>query len=86
MVLYNIILKNTSVLHADNRVDVAVLRVVQHNVSHVNVGERLTTSKSGRLIYVHSWMIGSRERAENEPMTIKYAESYQPVTNECAES
>ena len=64
----------TCVLHADNRVVVAVPWVVQHNVSHVDVGERMTTSKNGRLRYVHKWTLGSRERAENESMTIKWAE------------
>ena len=61
-------------LHADNRVVVAVLWVVQHNVSHVDVGERMTTSKTGRAIIVYKWTLGSRGWVENEPMTIKCAE------------
>ena len=43
----------TCVLHAENRFVAAVLWVVQHNVSYVDVGERMTTSKTGRVIYVH---------------------------------
>ena len=50
----------TCVLHAENRFVVVVLWVVQHNVSHVDVGERMTTSKTGRLIYVHKRTLGSR--------------------------
>ena len=63
----------------------AVLSVVQHNVSHDNVGERMTTSKNGRVIYVHRWLLGSRERVENQPITIKCAEN-ETITNECAEN
>ena len=59
----------TYVLHADG---VVVAVVVQHNVSHVDVGERMTTSKNGRLMYVHRWSLESRGRAEN----------IQPITNE----
>ena len=65
----------TCVLHADNRVVVAVLWVVQHSVSHVDVGVQMTTSKNGRHIYVYKWTLGSRGRAENEPRTIKCAEN-----------
>ena len=38
------------VLHADGDgvIVAAVLSVLQHNVSHVDVGERMTTSKNGR--------------------------------------
>ena len=39
------------VLHADGVV-VAVFWVIHHNISHIDVGERMTTSKNGRLIYV----------------------------------
>ena len=67
----------TSVLFADNRIVVAVLWVVQHNVS-------MTTSKNGRLIL--KWTLGSRERVENQPTIIRCAEHYQPFTNECAEN
>ena len=41
-------------LHAETQIVVAVLWVVQHNVSHVDVGERMITSKTG-LIYVLAW-------------------------------
>ena len=61
----------TCVLHAENRFIVAVLWVVQHNVSHVDVGERMTTSKTGRLIYVHSWTLWSRG----------WVEALQTITN-----
>ena len=40
----------TYVLHADGVVVAVVLSVDQHNVSHVDVGEQMTTSKNGRLI------------------------------------
>ena len=59
----------TCIFDADNRVVVAVLWVV----SHIDFGERMKTSKTDRLIYVHSWTLGSRGRAENEPMTIQCA-------------
>ena len=76
----------TYVLHGNDAVVVAaVVSVVQQNVCHDNVGKRMTTSKNGRVIYVHRWTHGSRGRAENEPMTIKCAENYQPITNVCAE-
>ena len=45
----------------------------------------MTTLKNGRLIYVHRWSLGSRERAENQPITNKCAET-QPITKECAEN
>ena len=44
----------------------------------------MTTSKNGRVIYVHQWTLGSRGRAENEPMTVECAEN-EPIINECAE-
>ena len=74
------------ILHANDGVIVAaVLSVFQHNVSHDNFGERMTTSKIRRVIFVHRCTLGSRERAENEPITIKCAEN-EPITNECAEN
>jgi len=42
----------------------------------------MTTSKKVRLINIHKCTLGSRERAEIEAVTIKCAESYQPITNE----
>ena len=53
----------TSVLHADGDV-VAVLWVVRHNVSHIDVRERMTTSTNGGLTYVLRESLQSRERAE----------------------
>ena len=67
----------------DGFIVAAVLSVVQHNVSHADVGERMTTSKNMRVIYVHRRKLGSRERTENEPITIKCAEN-EPITKECA--
>ena len=46
----------------------------------------MTTSKNGLLMHVHKWTLGSRGGVENEPMTIKYAENYQTITNESAEN
>ena len=75
------------VLHADGAVAAVVLSVDQHNVSHVDVGERMTTSINGRLIYVHRWSFESRGRAENyQPITNECANNYQPITNECTEN
>ena len=74
----------TYVLRANDGVIVAVVPSVdQHNVSHVDVGERMTNSKNMRGIYVHRWKPGSRERVENEPITIECPEN-EPITNECA--
>ena len=50
----------------------------------------MTTSKNGRLIYVYKLTLGSRGRAENEPMTITRTEKmatnhnrvYQKVNNQ----
>ena len=42
-------------------------------------------SKNGRLIYVHRWSLGSRQRAENQQITNKCAEN-KPVTKGCAEN
>jgi len=50
----------TCALHADVGVVVAAFRVVQHYISHVNVGERTTTSKNGCVVSVHRWTLGSR--------------------------
>ena len=53
----------------------------------------MTTSKNSRLICVRKGILVSRGHAENEPMTIKCAEKYQPITNywslgtsECADN
>ena len=45
----------------------------------------MTTSKNGRLLYGHRWTLGSRGRAENEPITNKCVEN-EPITNEWAEN
>ena len=42
----------------------------------------MTTSKNGRVMYVDRLSLGSRGRAENQPITNKCAENYQPITNE----
>ena len=75
----------TYALHADGVVVAVVVSVVELNGSHVDVGERMTTSKIRRVIYVPRWSLGSRERAENEPFKIKFAEN-EPITSECAEN
>ena len=42
----------------------------------------MTTSKNGRLIYVHKWLFESHGCAENyQPITNECAENYQPITN-----
>ena len=74
------------VLHADGVVVAVVLSVVQHNVSHVDVGERMTTPKIGRLISVHGWSFESRGRAEKYTITNECIKNDQPFTNECAEN
>ena len=40
-------------LHVEAVVVAVMLSLVQHNVNHLDVGERMTISKKGRLIYVH---------------------------------
>ena len=73
----------TCVLHAENRFVVVVLWVVQHNVSHVDVGERMTTSKTGRPIYVHKRTLGSRGWVETlQPITTRQpcTVTLQPIT------
>ena len=42
----------------------------------------MITSKNMRVIYVHKWKLGSRERTENKPITIKCHKN-EPITNEC---
>ena len=71
----------TCVLHAVNRFVVVVLWVVQHYVSHVDVGERVTTSKTGRLIYVHKRTLGSRGWVETlQPITTRQPTMHGDVT------
>ena len=48
---------------------------IKKNVSHIDIGQRMTTSKNMRVIYVQRWKLGLRERAENEPITIKCADN-----------
>ena len=65
----------TYVLHADGVVVAVVLSVVQHNVSHVDIGEQMTNSKTAVLYTFRSaenyqpitneWSLESRGRAEN---------------------
>ena len=62
----------TYVLHADGVVVAVVLSVVQHNISRVDVRERMTTSINGRQIHVLMWSFESRGCAEK----------YQPITKE----
>ena len=62
----------TYVLHADGVIVAVVLSVVQHNISRVDIRERMTTSKNGRQIHVLRWSFESRGRPTN----------YQPITKE----
>ena len=73
----------TCVLHAEHRFVVVVPWVVQHNVSHVDVGERMSTSKTGRLIYVHKRTLGSRGWVKRlQPITTRQPcrVTLQPIT------
>ena len=74
-----------AVLHADGVVVAVVLSVVQHNVSPVDDGERMTTSKND--ILDHRWSLEKRGLAENyQPITNECAENYHPFTNEYPEN
>ena len=72
----------TYVLRDDGVTVAVVVSVVQHNGSHVDVGQRMTTSKNSRVIDVYRWSFKSRGRAENQPFTKECATNYQPITNE----
>ena len=50
--------------------------------SYDNVGERMTTSKNGRHIYVHMWNLGHVSVPKMNQWQTSVPESYQSITNE----